>query len=349
MTQNKRAFTKSGFIMNTEQIARLANVSRSTVSRVLNNYKNVPEKTRLKVQAVIDEFGYTPNHFARSLAGASSNIVGVFISDINDTNSSDDWVGINSPYNMELLSNIVSILKSFGYTTLVNIITDPSEFKKLEELFVTRMICGGIFTGFPYKAKELTEIALKYNAVFIDQFSELDVSTSNIKIVNCDNLQGGYEATKFLIENGHHSILHIEGDNRLSSINRKLGYLKALNDFGNLESHCITGMYKEDIAYNLTKEYLKDHSPTAIFAANDIMALGAIRAIEELGYKVPDDFSVVGFDNLKVSTWLKLDLTSFEVSLKDVAGSCIKLLLNKDIEKMVHSAILVEKGSVKKI
>ncbi len=335
--------------MNTEQIAKLANVSRSTVSRVLNNYKNVPEKTKLRVQAVIDEYGYTPNHFARSLAGASSNIVGIFISDINDTNSSNEWIGINSPYNMELLSNLVGSLKENGYTALVNIITDSKEFETLKDLFVTKMICGGIFTGFPYKTKALTDIAQNYNSVFIDQFSELEEYSENIKIVNCDNLIGGYEATRLLIEAGHRDILHVEGDNRLSSIKRKNGYLNAMKDFGGLEPKCLTALYKEDVSYEVTKEYLKTNSPTAIFAANDIVALGVIRAVQEKGLCVPDDISIVGFDNLKVANWLRLNLTSFEVSLKDVSNSCVKLLIKEEVDRALHKPVLINKGSVKKI
>ncbi len=336
--------------MNTNQIAKLANVSRSTVSRVLNNYSNVPEKTREKVQAVIDEYGYTPNHFARSLAGVASNIVGIFIADINDTNSDDEWIGINSPYNMELLSNLISTLKSQGFTSLVNIITNTQEFASLEEMFETNMIYGGIFTGFPHNTQELTAIATKYNAVFIDQFSEIDSGNDNIKIINCDNLIGGYNATKYLIANNHTDILHIEGDNRLSSVKRKQGYLKAMKDFGDLTPQVICGMYKEDVAYKAMKDYLKNHHmPTAVFAANDIMSLGVIRAIEELGYLVPSQISVIGFDNLKVATWLNLNLTTFEVSLKELATSAVTLLLSKEPDRVLHKPVLIKKSTVKKV
>ncbi len=336
-------------VMNTEQIAKLANVSRSTVSRVLNNYSNVPSKTREKVQAVIDEYGYTPNHFARSLAGASSNIVGIFIADINDTNSSDEWIGINSPYNMELLSSLISLLKEKGYIALVNIITDPKEFSSLKEMFETKMIFGGIFTGFPHRTKELVEISQKYNSVFIDQFSEIDDKNNYVKIVNCDNLIGGYEATKYLIENGHTNILHIEGDERLSSIKRKVGYLQAMNDFGGYKTQIITGHYKEDVAYKAMNDYLKENKPTAVFAGNDIMSLGAIKAITDNGYKIPEDISIIGFDNLKVANWLNLNLTTFDVSLKEVAKSCLKQLFSDDAKHLLHKPELVEKATVKRI
>ncbi len=322
-------------------------MSRSTVSRVLNNYGNVPEKTRQKVQAVIDEYGYTPNHFARSLAGAAPNIVGIFIADINDTNSPDEWIGINSPYNMELLSNLIRLLKDEGYIALVNIITDSKEFADLEEMFKGKMICGGIFAGFPYKVEELTNIAKQFNAVFIDQFSEIDDKNTHIKIVNCDNLHGGYEATKYLLEKGHTNILHISGDDRLSSITRKIGYSHAINEKDGLQTHVICGKYKENVAYEQMYEFLKENQVSAVFAANDIMSLGAIRAIEEHGFRVPEDISVIGFDNLKAASWNNLKLTTFEFSLKDIAKSSVKLLLSAEAKHILHKPILVEKATVK--
>ncbi len=334
--------------INTEQIAILANVSRSTVSRVLNNYSNVPEETRLKVQAVIKEHGYTPNHFARSLAGAPSNIVGIYIADLNIDNNSSEWVGINSPYNMELLSNLIKLLKTKGYTALVNVITDPKEFVTLKEAFETRMIYGGIFTGFPYNTKEISDIAKKYNAVSIDQFSKSDYENSDMKVVNCDNFTGGYNATKYLIENGHTDILYVGGDNRLSSIEREKGYLKAMADFGISKTQVIYGMFKEDVSYFNTNQYLKNNKPTAIFAANDIISLGVIRACEENGYSVPEDISLIGFDNLKVASWLNLSITSLEVPLEDIAKSCIKLLFGDTAEDIIHTPMLIEKSTVKK-
>ncbi len=340
---------KGVLCINTAQIAKLAQVSRSTVSRVLNNYSNVPEKTREKVQAVIDEYGYTPNHFARSLVGMDSTIVGIFIADINDTDSPQEWVGMNSPYNMELLSNLIDGLKAHGYMALVNIISDPREFDQLVQLFESRMICGGIFTGFPYQTAVLSEIAMKYNAVFIDQFSASDAATAPMKTVNCDNYFGGYQATKYLIDHGHRHILHIEGDDRLSSLERKKGYLQAMHDCGNLSPHVVQGLYKEDVAFRETVRYLEIHQPTAIFAANDIMSLGAIRAIQAEGCLVGEDISVIGFDHLKVASWHNLNLTTFELSLKQVAQDCVSLLLSKERAQILKRPVLVPKHTVKKI
>jgi len=335
--------------MTTKQIAQLANVSRSTVSRVINNYSNVTEDTRIKVQKVIDEYGYKPNHFARTLVGKTPNIIGVFIADINATVSPDKWIGINSPYNMTVLSVIINTLKEYNHTALVNIINTPQEYDLIEDYFTSRIIAGGIFIGFPYQLQILQELAQKYNIVLIDQITLTEDAHNKIKVVNTDNILGGYTATKHLISYGHTNILHVAGDDRLSSIERKQGYIKAMLEH-NLNTQVIAGLYREDIAYAVTKDYLTNHTPSAIFAANDIMALGVIKALKELKLNIPENISIIGFDNLNFIDWFNLDLTTMMVSLKAIGKSSVDLLFN--ISESVHETCcpyLVERGSVKKI
>ncbi len=317
--------------MNSEEIARLAKVSRSTVSRVINNYPNVPEHTRKKVQAIIDQYGYKPNASARILAGKANNIIGIFIGDIES--DGNRWSGINSPYNMELVVNLIHQAKQRGYLTLVDVVTNVQDCKEMEHYFSNRMIYGGIFVGFPYRAKELEMLAKdKHNIVLIDQLTNKDDVNNEFKTVNTDNIKGGYISTKHLIDLGHKKIAHISGDNRLSSVEREIGYRDALNEAGILyrKEYVIQGYYKEDIAYKKTIELLKKHHPTAIFVANDIMALGVVKAIEDSGLEVPKDISVVGFDSLKQSQWLDLQLTSAAVNLKEVASEAVSLVLEKE-------------------
>lgn len=336
--------------MKSEEIARLANVSRSTVSRVINNYSNVPEETRKKVQAVIDKYGYQPNNSARVLAGKSNNIIGLFIADINETYSDETYIGANSPYNIELLSEIIKSCKKRNYLVLVNTITKEAECEMMETYFKSRMIYGGIFVGFPYRMKELIALSEKpYNIVFVDELLETDKEGKYSKLVNCDNVRCGYEATKYLLELGHQDIAFIEGDGRLSSIQRKEGYEQAFTENGLhiKEELMIYGAYREDIAYKNTLELLKSYKPSAIFASNDIMALGAIRAIEEVGLSVGRDISVVGVDNLKLTKW-KDKLTTMTFSIEEIAKKSVDLLFNK--EKSGHAKcapMLTKKSSCK--
>ncbi len=339
--------------MNSSQIAKLANVSRSTVSRVVNNYANVPEDTKRRVQAIIDEYGYVPNVSGRALAGKESKIIGLFIADINNTNSDDRWIGVNSPYNMDLLAEVIKSCKRRGYLVLVNTMTTEDESEIMAEHFNSKIICGGIFVGFPYHSMDIEEaMKSQSNIVLVDQYNTDDIDAKGIKLVNCDNISCGYEATKYLISLGHKKIAFIEGDDRLSAIERKKGYIKALEE-SNIEvcpEFILRGSYRVDLAYKETKALLESgNMPTAIFAANDIMALGAIRGMEELGIKVQDDISIIGVDHVRLTGW-KERLTTMEFSISELAERAVATLLGEDIsiDKKCESK-LIEKSSCKRI
>lgn len=333
--------------MTSAEIARIAKVSRSTVSRVMNNYTNVPESTREKVQAVIDQYGYTPNHSARILAGKTNNIIGIFLADICEDEKDSQWVGMNSPYNIEMLSHLIQISKEQGYLTLIDTISDLKECQNMENYFSNRMLHGGVFIGFPYRTKELEDMAKKgYNVVLVDQLSDLDDKKSCVKRANTDNVLGGFLATQHLIEHGHKKLLHVAGDNRLSSFQREEGYIQGCKEAGIKENPVIYGLYRENIAYEETKKYLEHSIPTGVFVANDIMATGVIRALEESNLKVPEDVSIVGFDNLQWSEWMDLKLTSLDVSKKILAESAIRLLLSEEMN-CICKPKLVEKDSVR--
>lgn len=343
--------------MNSKEIAILANVSRSTVSRVINKYKNVPEETRKKVQDVIDKYGYTPNASARVLVGKTNKIIGIFIGDINKNNS-EPLFEATSPYNAELIVRIMESCKKRGYMVLVSTITKQQECNTLEQYLKTRMLFGEIFVGFPYGLKILEDIALKnHNVVLIDQLTSEDDKESKIKLVNCDNRKGAYEITKYLIECGHKKIAHIEGDHRLSSIERKYGYISALKDFGiKINKNLIkVGEYKKDIAYEKMKEILKTETPTAVFVANDMMALGVGEAVREAGLKIPEDISIIGFDNLRFwenlseeSNKLLFNLTTMEVDMREIAENAVASLFSEKKEHKYCMPKLIKKHSVLK-
>lgn len=339
--------------MNSEEIAKLANVSRSTVSRVVNNYKNVPETTRKKVQDVIDKYGYTPSSSARTLAGKSNDIIGLFIADIDHTNNNMKWVGINSPYNSELLSKVIQSCKKRGYMVLVNTITKEEECRQLEQHFKNRMLFGGIFVGFPYHMKALEEISeKKYNMVFIDQWQKNDSIAKNVNNVNCDNVKGAKLVVEYLIEQGHRDIAFVKGDYRLSSFERLQGYKEALtkNGIPINDELILTGEYRDDTAYNSVKKMLEKNRPTAIFSANDIMALGVVKAIKEYNLDFPNDIAVVGFDNLQYMDWSSLKLTTVKVDMDQLAEKAVDMLFSgeKGIYELLQPELVI-RDSVPKI
>lgn len=344
--------------MKSADIAKLANVSRATVSRVINNYDNVPEETRKKVQAVIDKYDYKPNQAARALVGKANNIIGIFLADFDqkDTVSTSKWVGLNSPYNIDILTHLISICKDNGYLTLVNIINSANECNDMEVHFTNKLLFGGVFIGFPYCTNELETLAKKdYNIVLVDTMLDSDDKQNKIKRVNTDNFEGGALATEYLIENGHTNILHITGDDRLSSIERLRGFQETTTEYPQVNADIIVGKYREDIAYEQMKEYLKkekekppSRKTTGIFIANDIMTLGVIRAIKEVGLNIPEDISIISFDDLNSSEWVNLNLTTVNAPRKEVAQNCIDLLLSNKISNTLLPT-LIPRSTVKKI
>ncbi len=341
-----------GGIIKSADIAKLANVSRATVSRVINNYDNVPEETRRKVQAVIDEHGYTPNQAARSLVGKESNIIGIFLADFNqkDTISNSNWLGLNSPYNIDILTHLISICKQNNYLTLVNIINSPNECEDMEVHFSNKMLFGGIFIGFPYHLMELKKLAEKsYNIVLVDHLLDSDDKENKIKRVNTNNFEGGVLATEYLINKGHKNILHITGDDRLSSIERLRGFQYVTDKNSDIKSNIIIGKYREDIAYEKMREYLEKDIPSAIFIANDIMALGVIKAIKEKGLSIPNDISIISFDDLNSSEWVDLNLTTVNAPRLEVAQNCVDLLLSNKVSNHTLIPNLIPRSTVRQI
>lgn len=338
--------------MNSNEIAKLANVSRSTVSRVINNYANVPQETRDKVMKVIDEYGYTPNISARTLAGKANNIIGLFIADIDNNNSNGKWIGVNSPYNMEFISHVINSCKKKGYFTLVYTITNLKECQEMRQYFENRTIYGGIFIGFPYHTTEIEELSKEgYNVVLVDQLAKEDDIDGIYKLVDTDNITGGYTATKYLIDKGHKVIAHVEGDYRLSAIERRKGYEAALRESGiDVDDRLIvSGKYREDVAYSVTLDLLKNYKPTAIFVANDIMAVGVISAAKELGIDIPSQLSIVGYDNLDGSQWLDMNLTTMYTDLEKLAELSIESLFDSEVGTFKSSnSMIIERKSVYK-
>jgi LacI family transcriptional regulator len=340
--------------IKSEDVARIANVSRSTVSRVINNYSNVPQETREKVMKVIEEYGYIPHNSARVLAGKSNNVIGLFIADIKSISVKEKkWIGTHSPYFLNLISEIISESKKYGYMVLVNVITDINEYEQIEHLFINGMISGGIFVGSQYQVNKINDLIDKgYNMVLIDEKSDIS-DYKNVSLINTENIKGAYEMTKYLIDCGHTKIAHVIGDSRLSSLERKNGYEKAMEDSGLIvkEEYLIDGQYSESLAYNQVIKLFKKEEVTAIFAANDIMALGVIKALNQLNKKVPDDVSVVGFDNLQFTKYLEVPLTTMEVSLSEIAKYALKAISDQKLKnrKFTCPVKMIKRGSVKKI
>lgn len=347
--------------MKSSEIAKLAGVSRSTVSRVINNYSNVPEKTREKVLKVIKEYDYVPHASARMLAGSKNRVIGLFIIDLMCKADGLKNIITKSPYYLEFTSSVIEMASEMDYTVLVHIIHTVDGYEKIKECFYNKTISGGIFIGQNDGDESIKAIINKgYKVLLVDQSIKHNDETYNkCMIVNADNYNGAYNATKYLIDMNHKNIAHITGGTaKFSSNDRIRGYKKALEDSGIKvdQELIINSEFVENAGYDAAKKLLnKNINFTAIFASNDKIAFGAIKAIKEAGLKVPEDISVIGFDDIESAKYFTPPLTSIRMELVKMADIATKSIIesiendSKFSPKYVVPVTLVERKSCKNL
>jgi LacI family transcriptional regulator len=326
--------------MKSKEIAKLAGVSRSTVSRVVNNYTNVSNETKRKVAEIIKKYDYVPHASARTLAGKINKIIGVFI--INITPSSEKFRIYRNIYFSPFTAAAIDYAGELGYNLLVSVINKNSDFEEARKLFYNKTIPGGIFVGANNDERKIFElIDSGYKIAIIDQEQDDDKTVGNHIVVNSDNLDGAYKATKHLIEYGHKEIAHICGDmNKFSGFKRLEGYKRAMSEAGLLikKEYVVEGDFTEDSGYECAKQILAGKNGiTAIFASNDTMAVGAMRAIKEIGLKIPDDISIVGYDDIKIASYISPSLTTVRISILEIASIATGGLINF-IENGINSS-----------
>jgi LacI family transcriptional regulator len=329
--------------MNSVEIAKLAGVSRSTVSRVINNYPNVPEETRQRVLAVIEKYNYVPHASARMLAGKTSKIIGLIIIDTKDVAQEKVY---SSSYFSQFTSLVIDNAKKQGYNVLVCIVSNLNDFNNVRDIFYNKTISGGIFIGGMDNAPEIKAIVnLGHKVAVIGQDTTgKEELSGNEVIINPDNFDGAYKAVRYLIDSGHQRIAHISGDmGQLSAKERLEGYKKALMDSGiKINSNLVLkGDFTEKSGFSAVKKLLGRMKPDAVFASNDHMAIGAMKAIEEEGLKVPDDLSVIGFDDIEIATYIRPALTTVRIPLQQIAAEATEKLIE------IIETDTVDRGSCK--
>lgn len=299
--------------INSEEIAKLAGVSRSTVSRVINNYPNVPPETREKVMKVIEQYHYVPNLSAQVLAGKKTRTIGLFMIEAGHV-SSDMLTNM-------LLASVIENASASGYYVLTYIIRntkDESGTREIKEIFYQRRIDGAIFIGAANEEPLVEElIAEGYIVGVMDQHLP-GRGESNRVIVNFDNHHGMMLAVGYLAELNHREIGIVNGDmNRYSGIDKYEGYLSAMKHYGIpvQEKWVLPGGFHEQKGYDAIQAYLDsgERLPTAMIMANDSVAFGAIRALRERELSVPEHLSIVGFDDHVLSARFQPALTTVKV------------------------------------
>lgn len=315
--------------MNSKEIAKLAGVSRATVSRVINNSANVQPETRERVMEVIKKNNYVPIEHARMLAGKVTKVIGMFIVDI-ETEYTESRV-TNSSYFSQFVNSVVDRAKKYGYNVLVSIVGSEQDFENVKNLFLNKSIAGGIFIGEKNEDAQIRELLrLNLKMAIVDRHVTDKGGESGCITVNWDNFGGAYKATQYLIGLGHRKIAHLTGDlGKLSGKLRFEGYKQALADAGiEIDGSLIAlGTFSEPSGYREAKKLLAKQRPTAIFVGNDSMALGAMKVIKDMGLRIPEDISLIGFDDIEVSKYVTPALTTVGSSLFKMASICVENLV----------------------
>lgn len=289
-------------------VAKKANVSVATVSRYLNQNGYVGEKSKKAIEKAIQELNYVPNNVARTLSTKRSNLIGLIIPDIKN------------PFFPELARAVEDTAYKFGYTVILcnsdeNANKEQQYLQALTQKYVAGVILTSTHEGYQQK--------INLPIVALDRAASKDIPS-----VTTENVLGAELATKFLLQCGATELLFLKGPKHLISSDERLeGFLKVAMG-KNITTHIIESPYDFEEAEKITLNYLQDR-PTidGIFASSDVSAIGALKACEKLGKKVPDELQIIGFDGIQIGNYITPSLTTIAQNIYKLGEAATELLI----------------------
>ena len=322
-----------------KDVAKIANVSEATVSRVMSNSNLISNKTKKKVMEVVRQLDYFPNSAAVSLTKSKSNILGlVVVSSANIENP------LQNDYYNEIIPFISKYALDLGYYTLYLQFENKEEaYENVYRLIKSNRIDGLIFLNFIEDEEHISyfeKISFPYAII-----GTPNNKTKGLWIDN-DNIKSCFDITNKLIQKGKKNLLFISGPSDMSvSVYRKKGYLDALkkNDI-NFESENVLSLpeFSSDLAYNNVENYNNIDKIDAIITTDDILAIGAKKAIDNLGL----DIEVTGFNNSKLRSYLNYKFTTVDIKYDKLAKGAVYLLTSKIAEKELKSNYIVVESEI---
>ncbi len=304
-----------------KKVAKIAGVSTATVSRVVNGDAKVRPETRLKVQAIIDDLNYMPSRVAQRLRskGRESKILGLVLPDIEN------------PFYVDMIKGIEEAAYRHDYSVIIG---NFSQKKDRADMYIDVLKSEAV-NGFIVAPVSTTDekvgqlVRSGYHVVCVDRgLSEVDVD-----IVQVNNEEGAYKAINHLVKLGHKRIAHVCGNINIPTTRERIrGYKRALNTAGiSVDEDLILSRASDfQSGLDLTNDLLhKKHPPTAIFASNNLLTLGALQAIHSYPLNIPDDIAIVGFDDMYWSTSLNPPLTAVRQDGYEIGRRATDLLMQR--------------------
>lgn len=302
-----------------EDIAKRAGVSRATVSRVINGENNVKEQTRVQVMEVIQQSNFQPNVAARSLAAGRTNVIGLVIP-----------AGVSAiftdPYFPLLIQGVSSACNAREYSVMLWLAEPEFERRMMRQILHSGLLDGVVVSSMLMEDPIVQSLHdSKKPFILVGRHPTLDVNYLDV-----DNTNGAREATLHLLRLGHKRIATITGpQNMIAGNDRLQGYRQALEERGvGLRPELIAEADFSEAGGYAAMRRLLPNRPTAIFAASDSMAEGALRALREAGLRVPQDVAVVGYDDMPTAARLSPPLTTVRQPTNRMGALAVNALID---------------------
>lgn len=338
--------------LTVKDIAQLSGVGVGTVSRVLNNHPNVSDETRAKVLAVIDEYGYVPNTSARNLKSTYSNTVAVIIK------------GIMNPFFFPIIAGIQKRLQELGYNFLLNSVNEQeNEYDQGRALVIEKKLSGIIFMG-GHQADSLRKLeSLHCPYVLCTVDLSHNEETRNLNYVSVDDIAESKRMTDYLLGLGHRNLIYLATPRARYSVSamREQGFLEAVTEAPYEVTAEVVRVEESDYYYSYINGYeamarlLTVRTDfTAVFAASDTLAIGAMKALTDAGLRVPEDVSIAGYDGIDLCQFSNPTLTSMEQPAEKIAYKTVEILHDLMTGEISHghevfAGVLRERLSTRKM
>lgn len=323
-----------------KDIAKIAAVSEATASRSLNDNAMISLKTRQRIQAIAKELGYSKNAVALGLSTGSSRVIGLIVSQITN------------PFYAELAHGIGNTARRQGFgLILCNTDSDPEIEAYYAQFLWSQRVSGIILASSIPHEPIVEQIQQKLPMVLLSRM----MNQPEYNYVACDDVAGSRVVIDHFVKHGHRRIAYIGGPIEMStSWLRFQGYRQALKSHGlpYRKSLCHFGTFESQTGQHFAKVLLRQkRPPTAVFAANDLIALGVMEAVANLGLSVPKNLALIGYDNIPAAALPQIQLTTVEQPLRAMGACAAKILIDEMnqphagvIQKNLNPKLIVRKS-----